>query len=586
MFLKKSTTTINGKTYNHYKIVESYRENGKVKHRILFPLGALTDEQAERLRLAIGAYSNPDVVVSKYSDIVVTKHLAYLNVAVLYQLWQEWGFQQFFSEDRWVKAMVFNRCIDPVSKINVKDWVEETVLPAYLNTEPVKMDAYDVYRELDRLFKQENELQSFIFQQLKSKQPDLSEVFFYDITSTFMAGNHCVIAKMGYSRDHRPDCEQIVIALMITPEGYPFYWRVLEGNTQDITTVQDLVREVKNRYGIQKCTMVFDRGMVSADNLLALEGQNWEYVSAMDRDEIAVSGFFNKSLPEPASPDDWEQVMAMREFIPFDENGFLFFREFEIENRRYILTFDVSRFLDEHNLQRRKIQRVYDWVKQKNHTLAQAKKARNREKLEREIQSVLKRKRVRKFLDIHIEPHTHIVINKKGEQRSVESFRLSCNINEIQLQKEQRLFGITCFVTNLPKDRCPAREIIQWYRRKNKVEEAFHEIKSHLQLRPIHLTRAERVKAHVTICMLAYFLYNDMERRLKDNGFNMSPTEMLETLATCQVNKLDFKGNHQSKLSITEPSSRQKEILQAIRCEAVVDPKLVKQVLKKVENWM
>ena len=586
MFLKKSTTTINGKTYNHYKIVESYREKGKVKHRILFPLGALTDEHAERLRVAISAYSNPDVIVSKHSDIVVTKHLAYLNVAVLYQLWQDWGFQQFFSEDRWVKPMVFNRCIDPVSKINVKDWVAETVLPAYLNTEPEKMDAYDVYRELDRLSKQESELQSFIFQQLKPKQANLSEVFFYDITSTFMEGNHCVIAKMGYSRDHRPDCEQIVIALMITPEGYPFYWRVLEGNTQDITTIQDLVREVKKRYGIQKCTMVFDRGMVSSDNLLALEGQNWEYVSAMDRDEITVSGFFKQVLPEPASPEDWEQVMAMREFIPFDENGFLFFREFEIDIRRYILTFDVARFLDEHNLQKRKIGQVLDWAKQKNQTLAQAKKARNREKLEREIQAVLKSKRLKKFLDIDIEPHTHAVINKKGEHRSVETFRLSCSINIIQLKKEQRLFGITCFVTNLPKVQCPAREIIQWYRRKNKVEEAFHEIKSHLQLRPIHLTRAERVKAHVTICMLAYFLYNDIERRLKDNGLDISPTEMLKNLAKCQVNKLNFKGNHQSKLSITEPSSRQKEILQAIDCEVVVDPKLVKQVLNKVENWM
>ena len=71
MFLKKSTTTIKGKTYSHYKIVESYRDNGKVKHRILFPLGNLTDEEAERIRMAISAYSNPDVVVSKVDDIIV-----------------------------------------------------------------------------------------------------------------------------------------------------------------------------------------------------------------------------------------------------------------------------------------------------------------------------------------------------------------------------------------------------------------------------------------------------------------------------------------------------------------------------------
>lgn len=586
MFLKKSTTTINGKTYNHYKVVESYREDGKVKHRILFALGSLTDEQAERLRMAISAHSNPDIIVSKSEDIVVTKHLAFLDVAVLFQLWQDWGFHNFFTEDRWVKAMVFNRCIDPVAKINVKDWAVETVLPVYLDTQPNRMDTFDVYRELDRLSNRESELQSFIFQQLKSQFQDLSEVFFYDITSTYMEGNRCVISKLGYSRDHRPDCEQIVIALMITPEGYPFYWRVLEGNTQDITTVKDLVREVKTRYGIQNCTMVFDRGMVSSDNLLTLEDQEWEYVSAMDRDEIATAGFFDEALPEPATSGDWEQIMAMREFIPFDEDGFLFFREFQVGNRRYILSFDVTRFLDEQKMLERRIKQVLDWVQQKNQNLAQAKKARSREKLECETQMMLKRKRVKKFLSVQIEPHAHTVPNKKGEQRTVESFQLSSTLEQTQLHKEQRLHGITCFITNLSKDHSSARDIIQWYRRKNKVEEAFREIKSHLQLRPIHLTRENRVKAHVTICMLAYFLYNDLERRLKNKGVAMSPVGMLELLAKCQINKVEFKGNYQPKLSITEPSSKQKELLQAIGCESTIDPKPLKQILKKVENWL
>ncbi|MBE3586342.1 MAG: hypothetical protein IMW94_09370 [Thermoanaerobacter sp.] len=105
MFLKKSTTTIRGKTYNNYKIVESYREGGKVKHRILFPLDALTEEQAERLRLAVATYSNPDVVAAKSDEIVVTMHAGYLAVATLHHFWQEWGFADFFRADRWVEAM-------------------------------------------------------------------------------------------------------------------------------------------------------------------------------------------------------------------------------------------------------------------------------------------------------------------------------------------------------------------------------------------------------------------------------------------------------------------------------------------------
>jgi len=130
------------------------------------------------------------------------------------------------------------------------------------------------------------------------------------------------VVCFGYSCDHRADRQQIVIALMITPVGYPFNWRVLEGNAQDISTVQGLIEDVKNRVAIKKCTMVFDRGMVSSENLQSLEGEKWSYVSAMDRDEIAISDFFLATLPDPPTLQDWEQVMAMREFIPFDENNY------------------------------------------------------------------------------------------------------------------------------------------------------------------------------------------------------------------------------------------------------------------------
>ncbi|WP_298201160.1 hypothetical protein [Desulfosporosinus sp.] len=178
MFLKKSTKTLQGKTYNHYKIVESYRENGKVKHRILFPLGALTDEQAARMQLAIRAYSDPEILVSKLDDLIVTKHLAYLDIVSLHHLWQSWAFDEFFKTDRWIKAMVLNRCLDPVAKINIRDWLSKTVLPALLDFDPNSFSSYDVYRELDRLTERESDLQSFLYRQLQSQRPDVSDVFF------------------------------------------------------------------------------------------------------------------------------------------------------------------------------------------------------------------------------------------------------------------------------------------------------------------------------------------------------------------------------------------------------------------------
>jgi len=585
MFLKKSVRTINGKTYSHYKIVESYRENGRIKHRILFPLGTLSDEQAEQLRLAMNAHSNPDIVVAKATQIIVTKHLEFLSVAVLHHVWQDWGFSQFFQEDSWVEPMIINRIEDPVSKYGLKEWMIRTILPAYLNMNPYTIDPFKAYRELDRLYKRDAELQSFIFQQLQTREVDTSDVFFYDITSTYVTGNRCVLAALGYSRDHRPDCVQIVIALMITPEGYPFYWRVLEGNTQDITTIQGLIQDIKTRFNVKECTMVFDRGMVSAENLAAMEGEEWQYVSAMDRDEILTASFFDTAVPEPLMLEDYEQTLAMREFIPIDDDAFLYCRECKADSRRAILTFDVARFNHERRALNNKLAAFQQWVADKNHSLRQAKKSCRQDVLEREIRNHLQRKRIKKLVHVQVEPYSVETTTRQGKKRTVATFQLTDAIDQVALAREQKLHGITCFITNVSNEHRPAPEIIQWYRRKNKVEEAFQEIKTHLELRPIYLTRDPRVIAHVTICILAYFLFNDIEQRLKKSGLKMSPESLFRLLAKCKVNRLSF-GTTKFQLSLTQVSDSQREALQAINCESVVDPKKVNQVLKKAENWL
>lgn len=585
IFLKKSVATINGKTYCNYKIVESYRTDGKVKHRILFTLGALSDEQAERMRLAVGAYSNPDIIVAKTDDIIVTKHSAYLDVAVMHHLWEDWRFDGFFKEDYWVQAMVTNRAVNPVSKVGVSDWLCQTALPACMDLDPARVDPYEIYRSLDRLSKQESELQGFLYRKLQQRYPDDKDAFFYDLTSTYFEGGSCVIATLGYSRDHRPACEQIVIALMITSSGYPFYWRVLPGNTQDITTIDGLVQDVKERFGLETCTVVFDRGLVSTGNLAILEGKEWSYISCLDRDEVGNLEFFQSAIPKAVTPNDYEEVITRREFLPYDDSRILYLKEYRGEDRRYILSFDVGRFLTERQLQLQKLDQVKKWISEKNQLLSQAKKARKLDALQQEIRDVLRRKKVKKFLHVEIAPDTCVAVNKKGKQRTVETFRLSYAIDDAALDKEQRLHGVTCFITNLPDDLFPAREVLSWYRRKNKVEEAFHEIKSNLDLRPVFLTRAQRVRAHVTICILAYFFYNHMEIRLKQHLPKLSCEDALRILKECQINRISL-GPGKTKLGITQVSLPQKEILDALDAGGVAEPKLVKRLLKKAENWL
>lgn len=581
MFLKKSSKSHKGKTYSTYTLTESYREDGKIKHRNIYTLGPLTDEQAQQIRLVLQVGQKPSVFVADEEDLLVTNSLAYLDVMTLHQLWQQWHFHQFFSADRWIEALVLNRCLDPVSKINLRDWAKTTVLPAVIPALHT-YDEYDVYRELDRLSKQEEALQLFLYEQLKRREKMSTDAFFYDITSSYFEGSQCVIASLGYSRDHRPDKEQIVIALMITSEGYPFYWRVLEGNTQDITTIEALVSQVKARFGITTCTLVFDRGMVSANNLSTIEQHALNYVSAMDTDEIRTR-LLDQVMTQAATPDDWEQVIALHGFQSVDESDALFYRELQLADQRYVLTFDVGRFLDQTKQRERRIRAVEDEVRRMNLSLSAAKKSRQQEVTVREAERLLARKGFKKQAQITVEPLLLPVSTPKGATRTVSSFTVKLTWFTEKLRDAARLDGLTAFITNLTPDKMPVGEVINWYRRKNKVEEAFHEMKSHLQLRPMHVTREHRVRAHVSICMLANFLMNDMEQLLQAAGRTLSPQSVLEGMKACQVHRLEVKSINRKMLKVQEESDQQRDWLKALNAEVLVQDHFKKELLKQLE---
>lgn len=390
---------------------------------------------------------------------------------------------------------------------------------------------------------------------------------------------------MGYSREHRPDREQIVIALMITPEGYPFYCRVLEGNTQDITTVEALVADVKKRFGIEKCTLVFDRGMVSARNLQAIVDCEYQYVSAMDKDEIRTT-LLDLVMPIAANPANWEQVMALQEFQPCNENGFLFYLSVVVEGQRYVVNFDVQRFLDQTKTRQRQINAIDAWVKQTNLTLRSAKKSRQEGLVEREVNRILSRKGLKKQAKFSIAPLALEVSAPKGKTRIVQSFEIDLSWLEERIQDTARLDGLTCFITNMSLLESADQDVIVMYRSKNKVEESFREIKSHLQLRPMHVTRTERVKAHVTICMLANFLMNDMEQRLQEAKQKISPNDVLNDLKTCQVHEIQIATSKRKILKVQEVSEQQSLWLQQLKVENVIQEPFKKQILKQAESWL
>jgi hypothetical protein len=324
--------------------------------------------------------------------------------------------------------------------------------------------------------------------------------------------------------------------------------------------------------------------MVSSDHLDLLEAQGITYLSAMDKDEMACHPLFQKFVPEPASKKDYEQILALHEFVPTDDKQFFFTREGRIGKRRFIFSFDVTGFFEDIATRERRIAKTMAWVAEQNAKLAVAKKSRQKEAIEREALKITSKRKLKSLMKITVTPIEVKVAKKDGSIRIVHSFQLSAVIDKAGETEARRLDGITCFISN--DTTIPQTEIIQRYREKNKIEEAFREMKSLLALRPIHLTRPERVKAHVTICILAYLLVNTMEMMLKRAGQSISPIDLLKQVQTCQLNQVGIKGSPGYSLTVTEMTEQQMAWTKLFDCDNLLKPKALKQLTKSLENTL
>ncbi len=490
MFLKKSQKKYKEKGYDYYALTESYREGSKVKHRNIAKLGALSPEQAERIRLVLKIQRIDNAYVGDLSDVVVKKHYRFLDVAVMDYFWRQFELDSFFSGIPYAEAMALNHCLDPLTKIHIKEWAEATVLPRLLKTE--FPDEYEVYRALDQINKRGDELQQHLYRQYIKSGYAAENTVFYDITSSYFEGTKCVLAAYGYSRDHRSDRKQVVIALVITPDGYPLYWEVMPGNTPDVTTVSELLEKIKVRFGIEKCLLVFDRGMVSADNLKAVAAHKFTYISAMDKDEIRTLGLLEPEFPQLIT-GNWEENLQDKGFHAYSRN--LFYREHVHAGGRHILAFNSYLYREQQQSREIRLKKAKEFLAAYNLELSRAQKSRNRETTERKITSKLRHWQLHKVFEWQLNPIA--IETVKGRQ--VKSFEISYTVNEEKLNTQAQLDGILCFVTN-DTAQTPG-QVIHYYRRKNIIEDAFRELNSYL--RPFHLPRKERVKGHVTICALS-----------------------------------------------------------------------------------
>ena len=598
MYLDYKTSKYKGKIYKFYHIAESYREGGKVKKNRLFPLGKLTDEQAQKIRLLLKVVSNPDEQVATLSNIIAQKCVDYLDVAVVNQLWETWQLSDAFtfditrgdlSTDLVAKVLTINRCLDPCSHYSVPQWIRGTALPDILGEQILNLNDDKIYYELSKIQKNKPAIEYFLFKKTYEQDPKGYDYVNYDLSSSYFVGFKCKLSAFGRSKDGKPNCKQVILALMINSRGYPFKWDVFPGNMPEIETMDRVIRSCAHRFKLENVSMVFDRGLVSDKNLDLIEDKNLKYITALDRDQIQnVPNIDLQVFKDLDSDNALELIPQLPEFSQFDSS--LYYRDLGVEGkRRYITGINPERFIQDRKIRQEKMDCFRRFLVQTNRSLKKAKRGRKVNPTRNKIFNDLKRLKIKKYYEDPQLKEIYVNVSlKDGTRKQVKSFQVTVKKNKEKIAKEKLTDGLCMFVTNhIEKEQglylFPEKRIIIAYREKTQVEDAFKNIKSFVKIRPFFVNTDEHVKAVYTICVLSYFINRYLsERRKESEGKDyLNSKQLYAPFKSCKLVTLLETVRGITKKDIIPLSEEQKTILGDIVSEKSIKFKSVYSSIKE-----
>jgi transposase len=521
MHLSYSTSQHKGQTYKSYSIAESYREGKKVRKRTIWPIGKLSDQQAEQIRLILKVVQS-DQVVTRLVDIVVKDTKAYLDIAVVNDLWNRWKLDDAFDYDvtdsplpthTVAKILTINRCTDPCSHYSVPQWAKKVALKEILQVDLSGLNDDKIYYELDKINKNKISIENYLFKQIYGKNPGSFDFVNYDLTTTYFVGYKCTLSAFGKGKTECHGRRQILLGVLINDEGYPFKWDVFPGNTAEVKTLKRNINACKTRFGLngRNVTLVFDRGIISDDNAALIEDAQMKYISALDRNQIPSCGVSLKPFKGLEIDKTDETVSLPPGFKKFDDQ--LYFEDAGlIGNKRYVLGFNPVLFGEDRKNREEKIAHFKVYLKKENKDLKKAKRDREFEATKSRIVKELKRLKIKKYFEPPVlEPITVHRKLKGGTFKSVDSFQVQVKAKADIIKADKLLDGICVFLTNHVEKqgrgfKVKPSTIIKAYRDKTKIEDVFKNVKSFLKLRPFFVNTSAHVKAVYTICIIAYFI--------------------------------------------------------------------------------
>lgn len=537
MFLRVTSYIRNGKQYRYLRLVESYRDKGKIKQRIIATIGNLDTLGREKIDSLIDGlckFSKRKILSIK--DLVSKKTLHYGSVLVIKKIWDKLKLDQIISSslrgknfefeiEKAAFIMVANRLIKPQSKLSLTRWQKKIYLPKSPGS---ALKYQHFWRSLDYLAKVKGQIERALFYQLCDLFSLKLNLVFYDITSSYFEGNKCRLAKFGYSRDRRPDKRQILLGLLVTDKGIPIAHDVFEGNIADKTTLTDIVGKLKREFSIKRCIFVCDRGMVSPVNLSYLEKNLYQYIVALRKrrsKEIA-------NLLRRVSDKNYQKISDNLKVL-----------EVKIEQIKYLICHNPQKARDD------KIFREALITKTKKALDALSKRVK---------QKKLKRSKliITRFSEIVSKYNT-----KKFFLFSCEGDReFEYKLNDDVLKLEESLDGVYILKSNCLD--LSATEIITAYKNLTEVEEAFREIKDFLRLRPIYHYSPDRVRAHIFVCVISYLIEKILLEHLAEKDFKLSARMALEILD--DVRLIENQLGNDTIWSVTEIDKEQQTIFDSL----------------------
>jgi transposase len=534
MYLRHVIRKKDGKVHRYWCVVRSVRIGRRVIQQTVAHLGELDEQgriEARALaRRLIGApeqarlFSDGTEQLTapvRLKGIRIERSRQFGDVYLALALWRGTGLEKLceqllpIGKERiaWAKmaaVLVIARFCEPSSELHIaEDWYRRTALADLLQLGDEEINKDRLYRGLDQLLVHKTALEAHLSKRCGELFAVQNEVLLYDVTSTYFEGQAEANpqAQRGYSRDHRPDCKQVCIALVVTFDGFPLGYEVFAGNTHDSRTLQAIVTTMEARHGVLGRVWIADRGMASAANLAWLRETGRRYIIGAPKSELKKFGF------ELARPDGWHTVQDGVEvkLTNHPETG-----------ETVILCRSEDRRSKERAMHDKFSRRIEAALVRLSARIARSKKRLDPAALNRQIGRILQQnQRAAARFAITLEPDGcpagfRLVLSYKASfddwaSLSEGAYLLRSNISD---WSDQQLWKAYIQLTQ--------------------AEAAFRIQKDQLNVRPIWHQREERVQAHILICFLAFVLWKSLEMWQQRAGLGNSPRTILEELARIQ----------------------------------------------------